>query len=131
MDTKDLNEYQIDCPVLIGVKLNAEKNMSGFDEREKAQEAKFVHDAALKFKAEARRDKFLALWAAEIMGKTDVGAYINEVIYADLEEPGSEDVYRKVSADFAEAKKDISEEKLREKMSEFLRMAQEQVLTEV
>ena len=104
--------------------------MSSFDDRERAQEAKFAHDAALKFKAEARRNKFLALWAAEIMGKTDVGAYISEVISADFEESGSEDVFRKISGDFAAAKKDVSEEKLRTKMAEFLRMAQEQVLTE-
>lgn len=105
--------------------------MSSFDDREKAQEAKFAHDAALQFKAEARRNKFLALWAGEILGKTDTGAYINEVIAADFEEAGNEDVYRKVSGDFAAAKKDVSEEKLREKMAEFLRLAQEQVLTEV
>lgn len=105
--------------------------MSSFDDREKAQEAKFAHDAQLRFKAEARRNKFLALWAAEIMGKTDVGAYIGEVIAADFEEAGDEDVYRKLSGDFAASNKDVSEEKLREKMSEFMRMAQEQVLTEV
>ncbi len=105
--------------------------MSSFDDREKAQEAKFAHDAQLRFKAEARRNKFLALWAAEIMGKTDVGAYISEVIAADFEEAGDEDVYRKVSGDFAAANKDVSEAKLREKMGEFMRMAQEQVLTEV
>lgn len=105
--------------------------MSSFDDREKAQEAKFAHDAQLRFKAEARRNKLLATWAAEIMGKTDVVAYISEVIAADFEEAGDEDVYRKVSADFAASHKDISEEKLREKMAEFWRMAQEQVLTEV
>ena len=105
--------------------------MSSFDDREKAQEAKFAHDAQLRFKAEARRNKFLALWAAEIMGKSDVGAYINEVIAADFEEAGDEDVFRKVAGDFAASHKDVSEEKLREKMSEFMRMAQEQVLTEV
>ncbi len=105
--------------------------MSSFDDREKAQEAKFAHDAALQFKAEARRNKLLAIWAAEILGKTDVNAYVGEVIASDFEEAGDEDVFRKVSADLSQADNKVSDEKLRAKMDELMAVAQEQVLKEV
>ncbi|HHB81864.1 MAG TPA: DUF1476 domain-containing protein [Devosia sp.] len=105
--------------------------MSSFDDREKAQEAKFAHDAELRFKAEARRNKLLAIWAAELMGRSDVDAYVGEVIAADFEEAGDDDVLRKVSGDFAAAGKQMSDADLRAKMDELLAVAQEQVLTEV
>lgn len=75
--------------------------MTSFDERENAFEAKFAHDSELQFKAEARRNKIVAHWAAELLGKTgdDFGAYVSEVIRADMEESGSEDVVRKLAAD--------------------------------
>ncbi len=104
--------------------------MSSFDEREKAQEAKFAHDAQLQFKAEARRNKLLALWAAELMGRTDSEAYVAEVIAADFEEAGDDDVFRKVSADLAAAGKQVGEEELRARMNEFMSEAREQVLSE-
>ena len=104
--------------------------MSGFDEREKAQEAKFAHDAQLRFKAEARRNKLLALWVAELIGHTNPDAYVGEVIAADFEEAGDDDVFRKVSADISAAGKVTSEAEIREKMAELLIVAQEQVLSE-
>ena len=75
--------------------------MTSFDERENAFEAKFAHDSELQFKAEARRNKIVAHWAAGLLGKTgdDLGAYVSEVIRADMEESGSEDVVRKLAAD--------------------------------
>jgi hypothetical protein len=75
--------------------------MNTFDDRATAFEAKFAHDAEMQFKAEARRNKLLGLWAAELMGKSgdEAAAYAQEVIKADFEEPGEEDVYRKVAAD--------------------------------
>lgn len=75
--------------------------MSTFDDRENAFENKYAHDAEMQFKAEARRNKLLGLWAAELMGKSgdDATAYASEVIKADFEEAGDEDVYRKVSGD--------------------------------
>ncbi len=106
-------------------------NMSSFDDREKAQEAKFAHDAELRFKAEARRNKLLAIWAAELMGRSDVDAYVAEVIAADFEEAGDDDVLRKVSADLSGAGKAMDEGQLRAKMDELLAIAQEQVLNEV
>ncbi|MFT5629754.1 MAG: hypothetical protein ACI82I_002009 [Gammaproteobacteria bacterium] len=75
--------------------------MSSMKDRETAFETKFAHDAEMQFKAEARRNKLLGLWAADLMGKTDDDAlaYAREVIKSDLEEAGDEDVYRKVSGD--------------------------------
>ncbi len=104
--------------------------MSTFDEREKAQEAKFAHDAQLLFKAEARRNKYLATWVAELIGKSDVESYISEVISADFEEAGDEDVFRKVKADLEEAGAKVSDEDLRAKMDELLAKAKEEVLKE-
>ena len=79
--------------------------MTSFDDREKAYEKKFAHDAELKFKASARRNKLLGVWAAEKMGMTgdDVEHYAKGVVLADLEEPGDEDVFRKVRSDFDDA----------------------------
>ncbi|MCA0044745.1 DUF1476 domain-containing protein [Celeribacter litoreus] len=75
--------------------------MTTFDEREAAFEAKYAHDAEMRFKAEARADRKIALWAAEKLGKTAdaAEAYVVEVIRADMEEAGAEDVVRKITAD--------------------------------
>jgi hypothetical protein len=73
--------------------------MSTFDDRESAFENKFAHDAEMQFKAEARANKLLGIWAAEILGKDDVDAYVLEVIKSDFEEAGHDDVIRKVVAD--------------------------------
>jgi hypothetical protein len=75
--------------------------MTTFDEREHAFENKFAHDAEMQFKAEARRNKLLGLWAAELMGKSgqEAADYAKEVVKADFEEAGHEDVVRKVSGD--------------------------------
>ncbi|MBK5927016.1 DUF1476 domain-containing protein [Rhodobaculum claviforme] len=75
--------------------------MTSFHERERAFENKFAHDAEMQFKAVARRNKRLGLWAAELLGKTgeDADAYAAEVVRADFEEPGHEDVIRKLVAD--------------------------------
>lgn len=75
--------------------------MTTFDEREAAFEKKYAHDAEMRFKAEARADRKIALWAAEKLGKTEaeVSAYVTDVIRADMEEAGSEDVVRKIAGD--------------------------------
>jgi len=93
--------------------------MSGFKDREKAAEAKYVHDEATKFKIEARRNKFLGIWAAEQLGITDaaeVDAYVGEVIASDFEEAGDEDVFRKVRGDFEAKGVSISDDDLHAKM---------------
>ncbi len=78
--------------------------MSTFDERENAFENKFAHDAEMQFKAEARRNKLLGIWAAGLMGKSgeDAIEYAKEVVKADFEEAGDEDVYRKVAGDLGD-----------------------------
>ncbi len=104
--------------------------MAGFKDREKGQEAKFVHDGELRFKAEARRNRLLGMWAAEKMGHPDPAAYAAEVVAADFEEAGEEDVFRKVSGDLKEKGADVSDAELRAKMVELVAVAREQVLNE-
>jgi hypothetical protein len=104
--------------------------VSTFDDRENAFENKFAHDAEMQFKAEARRNKLLGLWAADLMGKTgeDATAYAREVIAADFEEAGDEDVYRKLAGDLGEL---ASETEIRSRMSEFMSLAKTQLMTEI
>lgn len=77
--------------------------MTTFDDRERAQEAKFARDEELNFKAEARRNRLLGEWAAGLLGKTgdDARAYALTIVSSDFDEPGDEDVFRKLSADLA------------------------------
>ena len=100
--------------------------MSGFDDRKNAFENKFAHDEELKFRIEARRNKLLGLWAAEILGK-DGDAYAKEVIASDFEEAGDEDVFNKVRADLGD---DVSDKDIREKMVWLLGVAEEQITSE-
>ena len=104
--------------------------MTTFDDREKAFETKFAHDAEMQFRAEARRNKLVALWAAGLMGKSDddAQAYVAEVIAADFEEAGIEDVVRKVAADLSGK---ASADEVRAKMAELLAVAKAQLMTEI
>ncbi|NCO22531.1 MAG: DUF1476 domain-containing protein [Rhodobacterales bacterium] len=104
--------------------------MSTFDDRENAFENKFAHDAQMQFRAEARRNKLLGLWAAELMGKTGdaAEAYAREVINADFEEAGDEDVFRKVSGDLADLADAAT---VRTKMSALMAEAKSQLMTEI
>lgn len=106
--------------------------MSGFSDREKGQEAKFAHDLELRFKAEARRNKLLGLWAAEHMGLSDEHArqYAAEVVASDFEEAGDEDVFRKISGDLKAKGASVSDDMIRQKMAELVAVAREQVLNE-
>ena len=106
--------------------------MAQFDDREKAQEAKFARDAELRFKAEARRNKLLGLWAAEHMGMSADHAkeYAAEVVASDFEEAGDEDVFRKISADLKAKGASVSDDMIRKKMTELVSVAREQVLSE-
>jgi hypothetical protein len=92
-------------------------------DREKAFENKFAHDAELKFKAESRRNKLLAQWAAGLLGNVDADAYIKEVIAADFEEAGDEDVFRKIRGDFDAAGIAQSDEEIRTKMLDLMDQA--------
>lgn len=104
--------------------------MTTFDDRENAFESKFAHDSEMQFRAEARRNKLLGLWAADLMGKTgdDAAAYAMEVVNSDFEEAGSDDVVRKVAADLG-AKS--SPEAVRAKLQELLGVAKAQLMSEI
>lgn len=106
--------------------------MSGMDERSDAFENKFAHDEELRFKAEARRNKMLGLWAAGLLGKDgkDAEAYAKEVVLADFEEAGDQDVFRKVRADFDAAGVDQSDHQLRRTMDELMHKAMEEIINE-
>lgn len=99
--------------------------MTTFDSREKAFENKFARDADLKFKAEARRNKMLAEWAAAKLGITGKALedYIKAVRKADLAEKGDDDVFRKVKGDLSDRGVAVSDEEIRKAMGEFLAKA--------
>jgi hypothetical protein len=104
--------------------------MSTFDDRENAFENKFAHDAEMLFKAEARRNKLLGLWAADLLGKSadEAAEYAKEVIKSDFEEAGHEDVYRKVAGDLGDL---VDEATLRAKMDALMVEAKTQLMGEV
>lgn len=104
--------------------------MSGFDDRENAFENKFAHDTQLQFRVEARRNKLTGLWAAGLLGKTgdDATAYAMEVVSADFEEAGIEDVVRKVAGDLAGLS---TADDVRAKMAELLPVAKAQLMDEI
>jgi hypothetical protein len=99
--------------------------MPSMKDREEAFEKKFAHDEELKFKALAKRNKALGLWAAEKLGKADeeAEAYAIEVVQADFEEVGHEDVFRKIRSDFDAAGVDQSDHQIRRTMDELLEIA--------
>lgn len=90
--------------------------MTTFDDREKAFENRYARDQEMQFKVIARRNRLLGAWAANLMGLTDVEAesYAKEVVRADFEEAGDEDVIRKVLGDLTSAGVDIDETRIRE-----------------
>jgi hypothetical protein len=96
--------------------------MTSFDDREKAYEKKFAQDEELKFKATARRNKLLGRWAAEKLGMTgeEAESYAKSVVLSDLEEPGEEDVFRKVRSDFDGAGVEQSDHQIRRTMEELM-----------
>ncbi|WP_136635504.1 DUF1476 domain-containing protein [Pseudooceanicola onchidii] len=103
--------------------------MTTFDDRENAFENKYAHDQEMQFRAEARRNKLLGLWAAELLGKTgdDAAAYAREVVKADFEEAGHEDVVRKVAGDLGDK---ATEAEIRTKIDQLLKVAKAQLLEE-
>ena len=104
--------------------------MTIFDERERSYEAKFARDADLQFKAVARRNRLLGEWAAGLLGKSgeDAKAYALSVVTSDFEEPGDEDVFRKIAADL-DGKAD--EAAIRAKMAELVGVARQQLIDEI
>jgi hypothetical protein len=106
--------------------------MTSFQDREKGFERKFALDEELKFKATARRNRLLGLWAAEQLGLTgdEAQAYAREVIKADLAEPGDEDVFRKIRADFDAKGVSQSDHQIRRQLSDLMAAAISQIEAE-
>ena len=100
-----------------------------FDKREEGFEKQFAHDEELRFKATARRNKLLGLWAAEKMGLggADADAYAKAVVMADFEEAGDDDVFRKVRKDFDDKKTSVSDQDIRRAMVDLMAQAIEQI----
>jgi len=103
-----------------------------FSKREKGEERKYEMDQQLLFKAENRRNKLLGLWLAEHFGLTgdDANNYAKEVVAADFDEPGIEDVIRKVMADIAKYNSTVTEDEVRSKLQALESVAMDQVKNE-
>ena len=106
--------------------------MTTFDKRKDAFESKFARDAELRFKAEARRNKLLGLWAAGQMGKSGgaADAYAKTVVASDFEEAGDEDVFRKIRSDFDAAGVKQSDHQIRRQMEDLMQTAVDQIENE-
>ena len=105
--------------------------MTTFDKREEGFEKKFAHDEELRFKANSRRNKLLGLWAAEKMGLSGpaADAYAKEVVVADFEEAGDDDVFRKIRKDFDAKGVAQSDQDIRKTMTDLMAHAIEQIKT--
>ena len=103
--------------------------MKGFDKRKKDAEARYQRDQELAFKANARRNKLLGLWAAEPMGISgdDADAYAKEVVVADFDRPGDDDVLEKVLKDLTDKGIDVTGHTVRKEMDRLMEVAREQV----
>jgi hypothetical protein len=101
--------------------------MTNFEDREKGFERKFINEQEVQFKINSKRNKLLANWASEILGfnEQQKNNYINEVIKADFEEAGDDDVFRKIKKDLGV--KNIQDKEIRQKMSEFLDIARKEI----
>jgi hypothetical protein len=106
-----------------------EADMTTFDKREEGFEKKFAHDEELRFKANARRNKLLGLWAAEKLGLSgaEADAYAKEVVTADFEEAGDEDVFKKVRKDFDAKGVEQSDHQIRRTMTDLMEQAIAQI----
>jgi hypothetical protein len=107
--------------------------MTTFDKRKDAFENKFAHDAELRFKAEARRNKLVGLWAAGLLGKigADADAYAKAVVAADFEKAGDSDVFVKIRRDFDAADVQQSDHQIRRTMDEMMQTAMTQIAGEI
>ena len=103
--------------------------MTSMKDRQDGFEKKFAHDEELKFKATARRNKLLGVWAAEKLGKSgaEADAYAKEVVISDFEEAGDDDVFRKVRGDFDKAGISVSDHQIRHAMADLMATAVDQI----
>lgn len=104
--------------------------MTTFDDRERAFEAKFARDAELEFRITARRNRLVGEWAADRMGLTaeETEAYARAVVQADFEEPGEQDVIRKLTGDFAAAGIGVDDAEIRTALNACEEQARQHVL---
>lgn len=104
--------------------------MTTFDDRERAFESKYAHDEELRFRVIARRNRLLGAWAARLMGlsEAEADAYAKDVIRADFEEAGEEDVIRKLLGDLTAAGVDTDETRIREALGHKEAEARRQVM---
>ncbi len=104
--------------------------MTTFDDREKAQEAKFVREEEMAFRVTARRNKLLGQWAASRMGLTpeETDSYAKSVVQADFEEVGDEDVIRKLLGDLTGAQVETSDEEIRQALADLTVEARRQLM---
>jgi len=103
--------------------------MTTFDKREEGFEKKFAHDEELRFKATARRNKLLGLWVAQKLGMSgaDADAYAKEVVQADFEEAGEDDVFRKVRKDLDAKGASATDQEIKTQMIELMAQAVQQI----
>jgi len=103
--------------------------MTTFDKREEGFEKKFAHDEELRFKATARRNKLLGLWVAQKLGMSgaDADAYAKEVVQADFEEAGEDDVFRKVRKDLDAKGATTSDQEIKTQMIDLMAQAVQQI----
>ena len=106
--------------------------MTTFQDRERDFEKRFQHDEELRFKANARRNKMLGLWAAEKLGMSgaEAEAYAKEVVMSDFEEPGDDDVLRKVLSDFEAKGVDMGTVRLRHEMDRLMPLAKQEIMND-
>jgi len=111
--------------------MDGELTVNSFDDRKDAFENKFAHDEELRFKASARRNKLVGMWAAEKMGLSGAAAnqYAMDVVKADFEEAGDEDVFRKIRKDLEAANVTMSDHQIRHAMDELMVTAIQQIQT--
>jgi len=104
--------------------------MTTFDDRERGFEAKFAHDQDMQFRILARRNKLLGIWAARLMGlsEAEADAYSKDVIRAEFEEAGDEDVVRKLLGDLTSAGVECDENKIREALAHKMVEARRQLM---
>ena len=107
--------------------------MTTFDDRERAFETKFAHDEDLRFRVIARRNRLLGAWAARLMGLSDAeaDAYAKDVIRADFEEAGDEDVIRKLLGDLTAAEVETDDSKIREALAHKEAEARRQIMEQI
>lgn len=104
--------------------------MTQFDDRERAEELRFAMDSELLFKINARRDKYVGIWAADLLGLTgeEKDLYAASIVVADLEEIGDEDVIRKLTKDFAAKNVEVSDHAIRKELEKQFEIAREELM---